>query len=486
LATNKRREQRLQSLMLDRLVFKYERQVAREIQKAMLSVKVNDQLSFDVAERLHSERLNKIMGKMWLDSANEMTERLFGENKKQLLTAFAPTVTTNAIMNDYVRIYGASKVTRIARTTMDSVRGVISTGIDEGLSEINIAKLIKDKASSIGISRAQTIARTETHTAANYAAHEAVASTGIDMRREWVSAEDDRARDSHLEANGQIVSMLEPFVVDGEDLMYPADPSGSAENVINCRCAVVYVPAEEVATAIVEAPPPPVDQTTQKFESGFGQETDQFWYGAPSMTQLALAVKAKPNSIKFDENRGLYNTRTKQIISPKSKRTFTHEYAHFIDFQANENINQITRAPISYTRGLHKDLLEDAKAIGLRGNIEKRNDIIRAFRAKHYTATQVPSEKIPNYVRTKYVKKTEEVSSLSDIYDAATKGIWFESGAGAGHGKRYYKFEDNIATETFAQMVVLYEKPEWDEVKAVFPRAAAKFEQIVQEIKDAK
>ena len=30
--------------------------------------------------------------------------------------------------------------------------------------------------------------------------------------------------------------MDEPFEVDGEQLMYPGDPAGSAGNIINCQC----------------------------------------------------------------------------------------------------------------------------------------------------------------------------------------------------------------------------------------------------------
>jgi hypothetical protein len=37
------------------------------------------------------------------------------------------------------------------------------------------------------------------------------------------------------------VPIDEPFIVSGEELMYPGDPSGSAGNVINCRCAIGYV-----------------------------------------------------------------------------------------------------------------------------------------------------------------------------------------------------------------------------------------------------
>jgi hypothetical protein len=36
--------------------------------------------------------------------------------------------------------------------------------------------------------------------------------------------------------------MDEPFIVGESELMYPSDPEGPAEEVINCRCAVLYNP----------------------------------------------------------------------------------------------------------------------------------------------------------------------------------------------------------------------------------------------------
>lgn len=45
-------------------------------------------------------------------------------------------------------------------------------------------------------------------------------------------------RISHLLANGQVVKPDEPFIVGGEALMYPRDPSGSPANTINCHCLV--------------------------------------------------------------------------------------------------------------------------------------------------------------------------------------------------------------------------------------------------------
>ncbi|HZU33720.1 MAG TPA: hypothetical protein VFB79_21580 [Candidatus Angelobacter sp.] len=43
-------------------------------------------------------------------------------------------------------------------------------------------------------------------------------------------------RPGHVAADGQVVDVDEPFEVEGEELMYPRDPNGSADNTINCHC----------------------------------------------------------------------------------------------------------------------------------------------------------------------------------------------------------------------------------------------------------
>jgi len=69
--------------------------------------------------------------------------------------------------------------------------------------------------------------------------------TGLDLKREWVSSSDDRTRDTpdadHVAADGQVVGMREPFIVSGEELMFPGDPSGSASNTVMCRCGLIFL-----------------------------------------------------------------------------------------------------------------------------------------------------------------------------------------------------------------------------------------------------
>lgn len=61
-------------------------------------------------------------------------------------------------------------------------------------------------------------------------------------RKTWDSVGDNRVRAAHLSADGQSVRVNEPFIVGGEQLMYPGDDSlgASAGNIINCRCGASY------------------------------------------------------------------------------------------------------------------------------------------------------------------------------------------------------------------------------------------------------
>jgi hypothetical protein len=57
----------------------------------------------------------------------------------------------------------------------------------------------------------------------------------------WVTMGDLKVRRWHQEAQGQTVAVIMAFVVMGEMLMFPGDPNGSAINIVNCRCVVVYL-----------------------------------------------------------------------------------------------------------------------------------------------------------------------------------------------------------------------------------------------------
>ncbi len=99
-------------------------------------------------------------------------------------------------------------------------------------------------------SRAETVARTESAAAYNAATvHTAVVqqqatkdTTPLEMV--WLSTLDSHTRRTHAQADGLRVPMGGKFSVGRAELRFPADPHGPPEEVINCRCAVSVLAAD--------------------------------------------------------------------------------------------------------------------------------------------------------------------------------------------------------------------------------------------------
>ena len=88
--------------------------------------------------------------------------------------------------------------------------------------------------------RREMIARTEIIRANNAPSNALYREWGI-RKKEWLATRDNRVRDDHRAANGQVVGINEQFEVGGEKLRYPGDPMGSPGNTINCRCTELPV-----------------------------------------------------------------------------------------------------------------------------------------------------------------------------------------------------------------------------------------------------
>ena len=121
----------------------------------------------------------------------------------------------------------------------------VSTSLREGLQSGEGLPQLTDRLESVlGVnrSRAQRIARTQTASAVSTGRHEGMKSAGVEFKA-WITSQDDAVRPAHREAGAKYADGIpidQPFIVDGEPLMYPGDPlTGSAANIINCRCLQV-------------------------------------------------------------------------------------------------------------------------------------------------------------------------------------------------------------------------------------------------------
>jgi len=240
-----RREVRRQGILLDRLEVQFRARIRRELARAMEEmVRVFEATGEVPRARDHYENMERIYRDMATRAALVFGGRVIqqGKDAGRILETkgFAETMTRLALQ--YVASEAIRRrITAIAETTRSQIIKAVAKGYADGLGQMGVASYIRDLVPSFSAARAGLTARTETHGAANFGANEAAKQTGLPLKREWISAEDARTRRSHDAANGQIVGPDEPFIVGGARLMYPGDPSGPADEVINCRCSVGFV-----------------------------------------------------------------------------------------------------------------------------------------------------------------------------------------------------------------------------------------------------
>ncbi len=136
----------------------------------------------------------------------------------------------------------------ITDTTRDLIRVVMQIATEEGRDLDWIEEQLTTESYDLTRNRSRLIARTETVTATNRAAWFAAAKTGLLMRKEWLSAADNRVRVDHAQVNGANVGFEDYFTVGSDRLLLPGAKKqengleSSAKEVCNCRCVALYIP----------------------------------------------------------------------------------------------------------------------------------------------------------------------------------------------------------------------------------------------------
>lgn len=91
-------------------------------------------------------------------------------------------------------------------------------------------------------SRARTVARTENGIAWGVGQHGQMKDVGV-LAEVWITSRDARVRASHTTMEGQCQLIDDLFTTGaGNTLLYPLDPTGRLEEIINCRCVAAPAP----------------------------------------------------------------------------------------------------------------------------------------------------------------------------------------------------------------------------------------------------
>jgi len=123
--------------------------------------------------------------------------------------------------------------TAVTDTTKEAIIAELREAEANGESIADMVQRIADYYDGIEY-RAERTARTEVLGSLTKGAREAYRQAGLTKHQWWASL-DERTREAHVEAHGQVVGLDEKFYVGGEYIEGPGD--GSPENAINCRCA---------------------------------------------------------------------------------------------------------------------------------------------------------------------------------------------------------------------------------------------------------
>ena len=128
--------------------------------------------------------------------------------------------------------------TRVSDTTWVELKNSLSAGVAAGESVQELAGRVTHTM-NVRQSQALKIARTEVAGAVNGGVLLSFEqNSDIIAAKQWVTAGDEVVRDSHVDVNGQVKSLNSAFLLEGGALMFPGDPGGPAEEVINCRCTI--------------------------------------------------------------------------------------------------------------------------------------------------------------------------------------------------------------------------------------------------------
>jgi len=144
----------------------------------------------------------------------------------------------------FIAVQSIRKARQILSTTTDEVTNTVSQGMEEGLTDAQIATGLTALYTSWRViddpdryhSRAVTIVETEVGEAGSFGSSEGASQAGM-TNKTWVSQQDGLVRDSHVEMHNVTVPITATFP---NGLRFPRDSAGAPGEVINCRCFLEY------------------------------------------------------------------------------------------------------------------------------------------------------------------------------------------------------------------------------------------------------
>jgi hypothetical protein len=250
---------------LTQFYWKLTKRVLAEMQQPVIEACTQvdpEDLKTRVRHLLDDDKMKALIRKIWIDTGS--TFAVDTARKLDKIPKKADPDTQIDYWEDYFRKYSNERSQFVTGQIMDTQTQIINNIIDRNLEEARQGGLgipetqrylrndMQDVLTEMNKYQAERIARTEVIGSSNKGSFDAASKSGLDMKKIWLTSGLDGIRESHLrygaedEATGGR-AMDEEYA---SGLQYPSDPDADPEEIINCRCTVVY----DVDEGLVQQP----------------------------------------------------------------------------------------------------------------------------------------------------------------------------------------------------------------------------------------
>lgn len=206
----------------------YNNDLLQRIIKQQEEFGLNPQNVFDVTTEIVAAK------KIFVPMMKEMYERTGRETMEFIANGFtekaAEQFFTSATMLRLLEDRAEFFILSMLDTDFRQLSALIVAGMEEGKGVDAIGREMRQYFDDMSVSRARTIARTETGRLVSEATQEAYKQSDVVTGKEWLTAGDSEVRDEHQMNEADGVIAVEAAFSNGEH--YPGEAS------INCRCAL--------------------------------------------------------------------------------------------------------------------------------------------------------------------------------------------------------------------------------------------------------
>jgi hypothetical protein len=142
-------------------------------------------------------------------------------------------------LDDFVDDVNPEIIDNLADGSADRISG----WFEEGLTRDDVADRIRGELDDeLGDAAVETHARTIVQGASERGNHSAIRDSSA-IGEKWLATSDGKTRESHINADGQIVPVEGTFLLsdpeEGESrLEHPGDPTGPLHEILRCRCSM--------------------------------------------------------------------------------------------------------------------------------------------------------------------------------------------------------------------------------------------------------